>query len=138
MTADSDRQPPAGVPSDYETASGVLRSLDEAGVSEQFVPGRASGTLRCSACGSAPIAEQFEVLSERRLEGASDPDDMVLIVAARCPVCGARGAVVLGYGPQASPEDVDVVMALGRSHRRPCERENRFVSPESRRGSNRT
>jgi hypothetical protein len=115
MTSDSDWQPPIGVPSDYETASGVLRHLASAGVSEQFVPGRAPGTLRCSACGSESSGQRFELLEERRLEGASDPDDMVLIVAARCPVCGAEGAVVLGYGPEASPEDSDVVRGLRRA-----------------------
>jgi hypothetical protein len=114
MTSDSDGQPPLGVPSDYETASGVLRNLAEVGVAEQFAPGATAGTLRCSACGSESAAQRFELLDERRLEGASDPDDMVLIVAARCPVCAAQGAVVLGYGPEASPEDSDVVRALRR------------------------
>lgn len=39
----------------------------------------------------------------------SDPDDMLMIVAVTCPVCGARGTLTLGYGPIASIEDTDVL-----------------------------
>jgi hypothetical protein len=54
--------------------------------------------------------------SLRRLEGASDPADMVAIVALTCPNCGARGTVVLGFGPAGSPDDADVLGVL-RDHR---------------------
>jgi hypothetical protein len=47
------------------------------------------------------------------LEGASDPDDMMTVIAARCPHCGVAGTLVLGYGPNASPEHVAVSRALG-------------------------
>lgn len=50
--------------------------------------------------------------SLRRLEGASDPDDMLAVVAVQCPECGRRGTVTLGYGPAASPPDGDVLRAL--------------------------
>ena len=46
------------------------------------------------------------------MEGASDPDDMTLVVAARCPHCGAGGVVVLGYGPTASEADAAVLVRL--------------------------
>jgi hypothetical protein len=114
VTSDSDRQPPEGIATDDATTSGILRSLAEEGVDEQLRPGSEAGTLVCSACGSENEAGRFDVLEERRLEGTSDPDDMVLIVAAVCPACGARGAVVLGYGPEASAADADVVVALTR------------------------
>ena len=51
------------------------------------------------------------------LEGASDPDDMILVIAASCPVCSTGGTVVLGYGPNASPEDADLIVALERTKR---------------------
>jgi hypothetical protein len=114
VTADSDRQPPDGLSVDRSTASGVLRSFAEAGIAEQFRPGDDPGTLRCSACETTSEAAWFDVIEERRLEGTSDPDDMVLIVAASCPACGAKGAVVLGYGPESSAEDADVVASLPR------------------------
>jgi hypothetical protein len=114
VTSDSDRQPPDGLATDDATSSGILRSLAEQGIDEQLRPGAAPGSLVCSACGSENEASRFEVIEERRMEGASDPDDMVLIVAAVCPACGARGAVVLGYGPEASAADADVVVALNR------------------------
>jgi len=50
--------------------------------------------------------------SLRRLEGASDPDDMLAVVALTCPACGTDGTVVLGYGPNGTAEDGDVLKAL--------------------------
>ena len=50
--------------------------------------------------------------SLRRLEGASDPAEMMAVVAITCPRCEARGVLVLGYGPAAAVEDSDVLRAL--------------------------
>jgi hypothetical protein len=50
--------------------------------------------------------------SLRRLEGESDPADMVAIVAITCPQCGRRGTMVLGFGPAATAEDADVLHEL--------------------------
>jgi hypothetical protein len=47
-----------------------------------------------------------------RLEGASDPADMLAAVAATCPTCGTRGVLVANYGPEAMIEDADVLRAL--------------------------
>jgi hypothetical protein len=68
-------------------------------------------------CDSESPAGRFEVVAERRLEGASDPDDMVMVVGLRCPVCHIAGTVVLGYGPDASESDADVVAALAPAPR---------------------
>jgi hypothetical protein len=104
--------PRPGVPSDHDTTSGVLGSLEEEGIRASFVPGDAPGTLRCTVCDCESRAGTFEVVAERRMEGASDPDDMVMVVGARCPVCHISGAVVLGYGAEASEKDADIVAAL--------------------------
>lgn len=114
MTADSDSQPDPPAPTGADTTSSVLQAMSTAGFTAQLQPGLRPGSLRCSACGSETEGDRFDVLDERRLEGASDPDDMVLIVGARCPVCSERGTIVLGYGPEASPEDSDIVLALSR------------------------
>lgn len=113
MTSDSDTPPADGGPDGTTSASGVLRSLSEEGFDASFTPlEEPPGSVRCGTCGQASPAGSFEVADERRLEGASDPDDMVLIVAATCPACGARGAMVLAYGPEASAADSDVVAAM--------------------------
>ena len=61
-------------------------------------------------------ARDLVVHLERRLEGASDPDDLALVVATNCPICGAPATLVLSYGPHASDQDSDIVLALRRSH----------------------
>jgi hypothetical protein len=60
--------------------------------------------------------EKTKMSSLRRLEGESDPSDMMAIVALTCPACGARGTVVLGFGPMATQQDSDVLQSL-RDHR---------------------
>lgn len=114
MTADSDIQPDPSAPAARDTVSGILRALAEEGYGHQFVPGRDPGTLRCLVCGSTSAVERMTVHDERRLEGASDPDDMVLVEALSCPVCAAGGTIVLGYGPEASADDAALVAGLQR------------------------
>lgn len=72
----------------------------------------AGGRVRCLTCSTDSPASAFAADGASRVEGASDPDDMLLIVAARCPACGATGSLSLGYGPSASAEDSDVVRLL--------------------------
>lgn len=99
------------VPSDNTTLTEVIDRYREAGFTADFFAeeGRA---LRCSACGSVVDAGRVSAHSIRRLEGASDPADMLALVAATCPECGAQGTAVLGYGPMASAADADVFTAL--------------------------
>ena len=75
--------------------------------------GRRSWNL-CGACRAASPAGAFGVGLQRRLEGASDPDDMQLVVGATCPACGAQGVLSLHYGPTAGEDDADVLVALPR------------------------
>jgi len=72
--------------------------------------------LECLTCGEQSPAGDVPMSSLRRLEGASDPDDMVAVVALTCPRCEAQGTLVLGYGPMATAEDSDVLREL-RDHR---------------------
>jgi hypothetical protein len=89
----------------------VLDRLEADGYHAQFVP-REGGLVRCTFGGHVFSASSGEPVSSRRLEGVSDPADMVLVVALRCPVCGVPGTLVLHYGPEASPEEADVLLAL--------------------------
>jgi hypothetical protein len=51
------------------------------------------------------------VVQERiyRFEGASNPDDMSIVVGLRCSICGRTGIVVSAYGPAADPKLFDLL-----------------------------
>ena len=103
-----------GAPSDNTPLTAILASLDGDGFGAQFVV-REGAQLECLACRTISPASSFVARRSRRLEGASDPDDMVHVVASTCPACNAGGTVVLTYGVNASPEDGDVSLALDMS-----------------------
>ncbi|MCU1358195.1 MAG: hypothetical protein JWM89_3613 [Acidimicrobiales bacterium] len=102
----------AGAPSDNTTLVVVLADARAAGFVADFRPVGESGAVRCSSCRSDSAAGAFRELAERRLEGASDPDDMLLLVTGRCPACDAAGVMTLSYGPAAGESDAAVVAAL--------------------------
>ncbi len=93
---------------------GVLRELDQAGWAGQFmaIPDRA---IRCLTCRTEFPAEGAPADEMRRLEGASDPADMVIVVLLTCPECATRGSLTAHYGPEASAEESDVVAVLSRT-----------------------
>lgn len=113
LTADAaEPKPPVpGVPSDNTTLVAVLDGIAEEGYDgDFFVTG--DGLLHCAQCGVELDASRFEVDAVRRMEGASDPDDMVAVVVARCPACAAAGTAVVGLGPTAQGEEHAVMTAL--------------------------
>jgi hypothetical protein len=109
--ADENRQV-AGAPSDNTSLVVILRGLRGEGFGADFRPVGADGDVRCGACGTTSPAGSFGERSERRLEGASDPADMMLVVAGTCPACAARGVMTLSYGPEAGEADAAVVACL--------------------------
>jgi hypothetical protein len=74
---------------------------------------RPDGFVLCTACHQETPAEEMQVHGLERMEGASDPDDMLAVVAVVCPVCGTQGTLVLGYGPEAAADDAEVLARLG-------------------------
>ena len=96
---------------DTRSIAGELHDLDDEGMHASFavIPG---GRLRCSACHTVVRATETQMLEVRRLEGESDPSEMSAVVGMRCPHCQKSGSAVLGYGPMASAEDQDVLLAL--------------------------
>jgi hypothetical protein len=98
-------------PSDNTTLVDVLQGYQEAGFASNF-GAEEGGVVHCDTCGSDLDSGRVEMRSLRRLEGASDPDDMMAVVALECGVCGAAGTMVLGYGPSASAADSDVLRSL--------------------------
>ncbi len=115
-------QPPDEGPSDRTTLTAVVDAYRESGFASDFHAeeadplvhreGDPTAILRCGECASAIDPRLAAIHSIRRLEGASDPDDMAVVVATSCPVCGAEGTVVLGYGPMAAAVDADVLLAM--------------------------
>jgi hypothetical protein len=100
-----------GAPSDNTTLLDVLARYETAGFTGQF-GARPGGLVRCYTCGRDHRPDHVELVSLRRLEGASDPDDMLGVAALRCPACATRGTAVLGYGPDSAPEDGELLLSL--------------------------
>ena len=89
---------------------------DEVAIAVSYLSGELpQGTVGVgwAALQDLPPAAEAPVLELRRLEGASDPDDMLAIAAIECPNCAHRGSLVLNYGPTATAEDSAVLLALG-------------------------
>jgi hypothetical protein len=105
-----------GVARGAETLLDVLARYTQHGWSSQFAA-RAGGTVECESCHRVTEAADLPVLELRRLEGASDPDDMLAVVAIECPNCHLRGSLVLNYGPTATEEDSSVLLHLGNAPR---------------------
>jgi hypothetical protein len=106
-------QPPteAGAPSDYDTLQGVLAGLADAGFDGE-ADAREGGSVHWRRCGHEAPAGDVSVERLRRMEGASDPDDMLAAMGVTCPVCGDKASLVLSYGPTAGAADSDVMVAL--------------------------
>ena len=104
-------EPDQAAPSDNTTLTEVLAGYAEAGFTSSFAA-QDDGVVRCDSCGSGLDPSRIHMRSLRRLEGASDPADMMAVVALECDVCGASGTMVLGYGPAASDVDGDVLRTL--------------------------
>jgi len=97
------------------TLTDVLAGYAEAGFTSSF-SAIEGGRVECHQCNATSDAARVKMSSLRRMEGASDPGDMMAIVAIECPSCQAQGTLVLGFGPAASAEDSDVLLVL-RDHR---------------------
>lgn len=103
-----------GVARDASTLREVLQAFEAAGFTSGFrslEPGR----LRCLRCRAESPASHLRPSALRRLEGASDPADMLAVVALTCAHCGARGALVANYGPEATAADSAVLRDLPSS-----------------------
>jgi hypothetical protein len=100
-----------GSPSDNTTLQDVLQAFRDEGWDgdAHAVEG---GMVRWGSCRHEVPADGVRPDRTRRMEGASDPADMLAVVAVTCPRCGERAVLVLHYGPTASSADADVLVAL--------------------------
>ncbi len=74
---------------------------------------RPGGFVLCLSCQMESEAGEMQLDALERMEGASDPADMLAVAAVVCPLCNTSGTLVLGYGPEASSDDADVLAGLG-------------------------
>jgi hypothetical protein len=93
-----------------ETIDEVLAAFERDGYTDQLIP-QADAVVRSRATGAVVPAGVLAVDAYHRLEGASDPEEEVLVAAVRLPD-GTRGTLVLSYGPLAAIEDADVAASL--------------------------
>src|ERR1700712_1735664 len=97
-----------------ETLTDVSRQLDDQGFDGQF-RAQPDAQIECLTCHRATSATDLDANDMRRLEGESDPADMAMVIALRCPACGTGGTLIVNYGPDASAEEADVLAALDRT-----------------------
>ena len=95
---------------DADSVTDALAQLAEAGYTVDF-SGR-GGQVHCSRCAGDHGADQAQVDHIYRYEGPSDPDEEAIVLALSCPVCGAKGTLVSGYGPSTDPDAIDLIVAL--------------------------
>lgn len=89
----------------------VLAHYELEGFSGQFTA-MAGGRIRCLACEQASRPQDVLCFALHRLEGASDPADMMAVAALECPHCGSRGTLTLAYGPTAPRRDARILLHL--------------------------
>lgn len=73
---------------------------------------RPGGLLECEACGTRLGPSRVRLEAMRRVEGASDPADMAVVGALRCPRCDATGTAVVRFGPDADADHAVVLREL--------------------------
>ena len=98
----------AGAPSDNTTLQAVLDAYAAEGFADSYDIGE-DGRLTHRPTGEAEDLDDLEVVRLRRLEGASDPADMMLVVAVRSRHGGRQGVVLTPFGPNASEAQADVL-----------------------------
>lgn len=89
----------------------MIADLEAAGYRAQM-GARPDGCVVCFTCHRQSDAADMEVAVLERTEGPSDPDDMLAVAALTCPNCGARGTLVLSYGPESDQDDAEVLVRL--------------------------
>ncbi len=99
-------------PSDGTTLIAILDGYASAGFVTDFLVDE-EGQIRCGECDTQHDPEALTMDSLRRLEGASDPADMLAVVALTCPACSARGTAVLTFGPEATAGEGRALVAFG-------------------------
>ncbi len=99
-----------GTPADEITVVEAIQQLRAVGFGGDFsvVDG---GRVRCHACRDEHDPAELTVVEVVRVEGMSDPDDEAAVFGLECR-CGARGILVVPYGPGASIDETTALTHL--------------------------
>ena len=93
------------------TLTECLSHYEAKGYTGQF--GAAEGGLvRCFSCHVDTSPDDVVLDGICRVEGVSDPDDMLAVLALTCPKCGQKGTATFNYGPEATEDESAVLLAL--------------------------
>jgi hypothetical protein len=95
---------------------GILASFRDEGFTFDF-HARPGGIVECGECHAPHRADALELHHLERLEGDSDPSEMLAVCAVVCPTCGIRGTLVLTFGPESTREDDEVLERLDDARR---------------------
>lgn len=101
--------PEGPIARDAQDVAQAVDAMSRAGYSESFhavTGGLADTQGRFHRPGDLVVDDVY------RYDGASDPDQQVIVYALRDPDAGIRGTYVVNYGPAASPLDTEVLQAL--------------------------
>ena len=71
------------------------------------------GLLDATTGGTHPLATAV-VDHEFRFEGPSDPGDEAIVLGVHCTEWDRKGVVVAAYGPDADPDEAQLLVALTR------------------------
>jgi hypothetical protein len=94
----------------------ILGAFRREGFTSDFFS-RPGGVVECGQCHAPHPADTLELHRLERLEGDSDPAEMLAVCAVVCPNCGKRGTLVLTFGPESTREDDEVLVLLDDERR---------------------
>jgi hypothetical protein len=97
--------------SSERSLTGILGAFGDEGYRSGFRP-RVDGNVECEECRHSHPPEHLNLKGLERLEGSSDPDEMLAVCAIECPECGVRGTLILTYGPETTHEDGEVLTRI--------------------------
>lgn len=92
----------------------ILRQFEEQGFAGQFQAVEGPELL-CLTCHQTTPLSSVDANHIVRLEGASDPADMLAVIPVTCERCGTGGTIVSNYGPEATIEEAELLTALDRT-----------------------
>jgi hypothetical protein len=98
-----------------DTVSEAVAFLEAEGYTEELRLG--DRCLRCVGDGSSHALADAIVDHTFRFEGPSDPADEAIVLGIRLPSSGIKGMLVAAYGPEADPEETDMLTALAHQKR---------------------